>query len=193
MLRILAAPHLYVRHPIKGTVMSAFDLASGRDANNLMAHAKANPLDLSQLSADHTMTMVIWIVAIVVIIPVAWFALKIFLSLTVPERVSGIALFKQELKRRGIPYSHLPPQFFEDCVDWAIKISSLKERSSTVKRKAELVRSIESLAAMVDLWRNEPDSPMFITYGNQPSTYRTLFERYPLRASHETQDIEQSK
>jgi hypothetical protein len=158
-----------------------------------MAHAKANPLDLSQLSSDHTMTTVFWIAAIVVILVVAWFALKIILSFTVPERVSGIALFKQELKRRGIPYSHLPPQFFEDCVDWAIKISSLTGRSSAVNRKAELVRSIETLAAMVDLWRNEPNSPMFTAHGNQPGAYRTLFEKYPLRESPEAQNIAQSK
>lgn len=173
--------------------MSAFDLASDRDSKNLIAHAKANPLDLSQLSADHTMTTAIWIVAVVVILLIAWFALKVFVSFTVPERVSGIALLKQELKRRGIPYSQLPSQFFEECVDWAIKVSSLAGHSSAVKRKAELVRSIESLAAMVDLWRSEPDSPMFIAHGNQPSTYRALFEKYPLRDAPEPQSLDKSK
>ncbi len=169
--------------------MSAFDLASDRDSRNLIANAKANPLDLAQLSADHTMEMAIWIVALLAIIFFAWFVLKAFLSFTVPDRVSGIALFKQELKRRGVPYSHLPSQFFEECVAWAINVSSLTGQSSAVKRKAELVRSIESLAAMVDLWRSEPDSPMFIAHGNQPSTYRTLFEKYPLRDVREPESL----
>jgi hypothetical protein len=170
--------------------MSAFDLATDRDSKNQLEHAKANPIDLSQFSADNTMSTLIWIFATVAIILVVWFALKTLLAFAVPERVSGIALFKQELKRRGIPYSHLPPQFFEDCVGWAMKLSSLTGHASAVKRKAELVRSIESLAAMVDLWRTEPDSPMFVAHGNQPNTYRTLFERYPLGASVETQDVE---
>ena len=123
------------------------------------------------------MSYIAWVVAAIVIVAIVLFALTFF----VPQHVSGILLLKRELKQRGVPYEHLPDAFFEGCIDWADKLSGYTGHGTTVKKRAEFVRAIENLANMVQLWRREPDSPMFAVHGDRPSTYRTLFERYDLR------------
>lgn len=125
--------------------------------------------------------MWLWIPLILVAILVAWFLLKVALTFMVPEKISGTLLFKSELKKLGIPYQHLPKDFFVECVAWANKVSSVTGRHSTIERKAEFVKTIETLAHMVALWRREPDSPMFRPHENSRSTYSALFEKYELR------------
>lgn len=122
-----------------------------------------------------------WLALIIVATPIAWFLLKVALTFAIPERISGALLFKQELKKLGIPYEHLPNEFFAECVARADKVSSFTGYGSKLKKKAEYVRTLENLAQMVSLWRREPDSQMFASHGNAPSTYRTLFEKYDLR------------
>jgi len=127
------------------------------------------------------MSTVFWIAISVVALPIVWWLIKVATAFAVPQRVAGIALFKQELSKLGVPYAHLPTGFFEECIAWAERVSSITGRKSAIERKAEFVRSIESLAQMAYLWRTEPNSPMFAQHGSQPSSYRTLFEKYNLK------------
>jgi hypothetical protein len=121
----------------------------------------------------------LWVIIAVIGVLVAWWLFKIALSFVVPQRVSGIALLKQELARRRIPHAHLPHEFFEECVNWAERASAFSPGQSVVTRKAEFVRTIESLGYTIELWRNEPNSPIFSAFS--PGGYRALFEKYSLR------------
>ena len=125
------------------------------------------------------MTYAIWIGLAVVLLVVAVF----LFPLLVPKTTTGIALFKKELQKRAIPHSHLPDHFFHECIDFADKVSRFTGHGSTIKQRAEFVTTIETLADMVELWRRDPESPMFATHGGQQSTYRLLFERYDLRGA----------
>ena len=136
---------------------------------------------LGYFSQGEFMPTVFWIALALLVLPIAWWLIKVALAFAVPERYAGVALFKQELSKLGVPHAHLPPEFFDECITWAERVSSFTGRKSPIERKAEFVRSIESLAQMVHLWRTEPDSPMFAQYGPQPSSYRTLFEKYNLK------------
>jgi hypothetical protein len=136
---------------------------------------------LAYLSEGEFMSTVLWIAIALVSLPLAWWLLKVVTAFAVPQRLAGIALFKQELSKLGIPHAHLPSEFFEECIGWSERVSSFTGRKSAIERKAEFVRSIESLAHMVYLWRTEPNSPMFAQHGSQPSGYRTLFEKYNLK------------
>ena len=127
------------------------------------------------------MSTVVWAAIILAALPLAWWLLKVTLAFAVPQRVSGIMLLKQELTKRGVSHSQLPAEFFEECIAWCERVSSITGRRSELERKAEFVRSIESMSNMVDLWQKEPDSPMFAQHGSQPNTYRILFEKYNLK------------
>lgn len=116
----------------------------------------------------------LWIGLAIVLIAAAFF-------LFVPKRIAGIKLLKKELQKRGIPHSHLPEEFFTECIDWAERVAKFAGYGSTIKQRAEFVRAIETMANMVELWRRDPGSPMFATHGSKESSYRQLFERYDLQ------------
>ena len=120
-----------------------------------------------------------WLLALL-LIPIAWILLKVVTSFAIPQSVSGAALLKQELRKRGIPCENLSPAFYADCIEWAEGVAKVEGRGSALKRKASFVESLETIANMVQLWLQEPNSPMFKQYGNSPNTYRTIFERHKL-------------
>ena len=123
------------------------------------------------------MSIVLWIlVSIFVVFAIDVVALKCL----VPRNYTGALLLKTALRIRGVPYDHLPSEFFSECVQRARRLSEVIGRNP-ISRRAEFVSSIENLANMVDLWRREPDSPMFRTHGSHRSSYTTLFESYDLR------------
>ena len=127
------------------------------------------------------MTALLWIVGGLAGLFVAWFLLKAVLSFAVPERVSGLALLKQELKKNGTRYEHLPDAFFEECVEFAITVADGKARllgQGAVARKAELVGTIESIAYVADQWQRGTQSAA-LTGGD--NAYRNIFEKYELR------------
>lgn len=127
------------------------------------------------------MTTTLWLILAVLLVPVGWFVLKTIIAFSVPQSVTGTLLFKQELKKRNIPYQHLPPEFFAECVAWAERLSAFTGHGTVVKQKAEFVESLINLANMVELWRTEPNSPMFNQPNPSPSSYRSMFEKYDLR------------
>jgi hypothetical protein len=127
------------------------------------------------------LSTIVWLALLIVALPLAWWLVKVITAFAVPQRLAGIALFKQELHKLGVPHGHLPPEFFQECVAWCERVSSFPRKKSAIERKAEFVRSIESLAQMVLLWRREPESPMFAQHGSQANGYRALFEKYNLR------------
>jgi len=128
------------------------------------------------------MTTLYWIITVSILVPVAWWLGLLTLSFLVPEHVSGVALFKQELGKRGVQYAHLPPEFFNDCVEWAQKVANVVGivRRSRLARKAELVGALETIASMVVLWQQDPRDSMFKTYGATTNDYRAIFEKYDL-------------
>jgi hypothetical protein len=126
------------------------------------------------------MPIIVWIIAVILLLPVAWFVLKTVLAFAISEQITGVALLKQELRKHGVPYQHLPPEFFKECVEWVTMPSVFTEHNSKIKQKAEFVRSIESLANMIVLWRAEPNNSMFVSHSGKPSSYRKLFEKYQL-------------
>ena len=103
------------------------------------------------------------------------------LSLSVPHSVSGKALLQQELKKRGIPYQHLPPEFFAECVEKSERLAYVIPQEGSTKKKANFVENLVNYANMIERWRDEPNSPMFAEHGGKPNSYRVLFEKYDLR------------
>lgn len=65
------------------------------------------------------MDIVIWISGGAAIF-VAWWAIKIGLSMAVPPEVSGKALLKQELKRHGVDVARIPDRALEDIVQYCL-------------------------------------------------------------------------
>jgi hypothetical protein len=132
------------------------------------------------------MSTVVWIIVTVVALFVAWYALQGVLAFTIPKRITGTLLLKQELRKNGIQPDVLPAQFFSDCVRWADSVSmmagDLPMRGSPVAKRAEFVRAIENLARMAVLWRDDPDSKMFKSWGQSKNGYRELFEKYDFGA-----------
>ena len=124
-----------------------------------------------------------WWLLIVALIPLGLFVLKILLSFSVSQSLSGAALLKQELRKRGVPCDHLTPAFYAECIEWAERVAAVEGRGSVLKRKASFVESIESLANTAELWLHDPQSPMFTQFGNKPNTYRRIFERHNLRSA----------
>jgi hypothetical protein len=122
-----------------------------------------------------------WIAVIVLAIPVAWFLLKLVTSFAVPTSVSGALLLKKELQENGISTDNLPPAFYKECVTWAKGVSKVCA-NTPIARRAEFVRTLESLARTAALWVREPDGPMFKSYGSGKSFYRELFERFGVKA-----------
>ena len=131
------------------------------------------------------MSTPIWIISAIVVGAVALFLIRAFLAFAVPESVSGVALLKQELKKRNIPYAHLPQEFYTDCMAFAQKTASAKAlfsgNNTPLQRKAEFVKSIELLATLVEHWRRSPDDSTFSSFGGVPNVYRSIFEKYPLQ------------
>jgi len=129
------------------------------------------------------MNAFLWFVAAAIAIPLAWVLLKTVLAFTVPDKISGALLFKQELKRHGIPYEHLPDGFFTECVAWADELSSFIGYGSKLKKKAEFVKAIEHLAVMIALYRSNPSHYLFASSEGSSDTYREMFRKYDLRRS----------
>jgi hypothetical protein len=118
-----------------------------------------------------------WLLALL-LLPGAWFALKVITSFATPQSSSGAALLKQELRKRGVPCENLNAAFYAECIEWAERVAMVEGRGSTLKRKASFVESLETMADMAQLWVREPDSTMFKQHGNSPSMYRAIFERH---------------
>jgi hypothetical protein len=74
---------------------------------------------LGYFSQGEFMPTLFWIALAVIALPIAWWLIKVVTAFVVPQRIAGVALFKQELSKLGIPHSHLPPEFFEECIAWA--------------------------------------------------------------------------
>ena len=123
------------------------------------------------------MTWFWWLLALL-LLPVAWFALKVVTSFAIPHSVSGTALLKQELRKRGVPCENLSPEFYLECIAWAERVALVEGRGSPMKRKASFVESLETMANMAQLWMQEPNSPMFKQFGESPNTYGEIFARY---------------
>lgn len=121
------------------------------------------------------MSVFIWIFIIATIVCVAVF----IATYRVPIERSGALLMRKELRTRGIPVEHLPAEFYSECIIFAKNVSMLSG-TGTINQRAEFVRAIETLANMAELWRRNPSSPMFVSHGEKPSTYRSLFERYSI-------------
>jgi hypothetical protein len=131
------------------------------------------------------MTVLIWIVIGVLGVIAAFVALQAILGFAVPIRVSGAQLLKQELRKNWVRSDNLPAEFYEGCVIWAQHASGMVVdlRTSSLAKKAEFVRTIESIAQMAALWIAEPDSPMFKSWGAGENGYRALFAKYDLKAT----------
>ena len=119
-----------------------------------------------------------WWVAALVLLPAAWFVIKLLTSFAVPHSISGAALLKQELRQRGVPCEHLGPEFYAECIQWAERVAKVEGRGSVLKRKASFVESLETIANMAQLWIREPESGMFKQHAASPNTYRSIFERH---------------
>ena len=109
------------------------------------------------------MSVGLLILALVGAAVVAWWLFKVFLGFAVPEKVSGAALLKEELQKRGVPTERLPQQFYDECVEFASAVADVEGmvRRSRLARKGEFVKSIENLATMVSWWREDPKDSMF--------------------------------
>jgi hypothetical protein len=64
--------------------------------------------------------IVIWIVGGAIAFFVAWWAIKIGLSMAVPPEVSGKALLKQELKRHGVDVARIPDRALDEIVQYCL-------------------------------------------------------------------------
>lgn len=120
-----------------------------------------------------SMSAALWGVGVLVALALIWLALWL-----IPHKVSGDLFLKQELKKRNIPHERLPQEFFDECVQWAERLSSFTGHSSVIKKKAEFVYALENLANMLELWIKSTEDPMFQTHGETKNSYRVIFEKY---------------
>ncbi len=67
------------------------------------------------------MNTVFWIVGIAAALFIGWWALKIFLSVSVPPEVSGRAYLKQALKQRGVDVARIPDRAIDEIVQFCLK------------------------------------------------------------------------
>lgn len=118
----------------------------------------------------HALDTVVWILGGAIALFVAWWAIKIGLSMAVPPEVSGKALLKQELKRSGVNVARIPDQALDEIVQYCLDVArgtAMMSKLATHGRaedknwRANLVRQIQ---ANVPLIQN-------ITAGGQPSHY----------------------
>jgi hypothetical protein len=100
-----------------------------------------------------------WVALAIVGLFVAWWALKIVMSLAVPPEVSGRALLKQELKRGGVDVARIPDRAIDEIVQhclkaargiaWASSISPSYGRAEDKNWRANLVRQLEAHVPMI--------------------------------------------
>ena len=119
----------------------------------------------------------IWIIVGLIAIPALWWVTKVLTSFVVPVSSSGRAYLKQELRKRGIDPRQIPDACVDDFVDFAQKVSAFPGRSGAHFR-AEVVRTLDTIADLFILWRKSPDDSMFQQYGESKNYYREIFERY---------------
>lgn len=94
----------------------------------------------------------LWIVLAAVGLFVAWWVLKIVMSLAVPPEVSGRALLKQELKRRGVDVGRIPDRAIDEMVELSLRTAKTMARVSAGPDdrnwRANLVRYLQAHAAV---------------------------------------------
>ena len=128
------------------------------------------------------MTSWVWILIAIAAIPLALWIIKVATAFAVPLHITARAYLKQQLSKSGIDPRTVPEACIDDFVQFAMNSTSLAARSDTVKYRAEVVRILDMIAGLFLLWRNEPESPMFKSYGESKNSYREIFERYGIQS-----------
>jgi len=125
------------------------------------------------------MTTMYWIVGLVIGTPIAWFLLKILLSVVVSPERSGLALLNQELKARG---KRVPDRALNEIVTRQIHVArgmaaiSSFTGSEDKNWRANLARLLENDAAIIAALiegGSEMNSPAYQKYsGHARSAWR---------------------
>jgi len=122
-----------------------------------------------------------WVLVAIIAAPVAWWVLCVATSILVPAEVSGKAYLKQALVQRGIDLRTIPEACIDDFVTFSIKTSSFFGTVKGAKLRAEVVRSLDMIAALFTLWKQNPNDSMFQEHGLGTNPYREIFERHGVR------------
>ena len=101
----------------------------------------------------------LWVVLGLVGFVVAWWVLKIVLSMAVPPEVSGRALLKQQLKRGGVDVARIPDRAIDEIVQhclsaargiaWASSISPSYGRAEDKNWRANLVQQLQAHVPLI--------------------------------------------
>jgi hypothetical protein len=123
-----------------------------------------------------------WVLVALVAAPVAWWLLRVATSFLVPLEASGKAYLKQALVQRGIDPRTIPEACIDDFVAFSIKTSSFLGTVKGARLRAEVVRSLDMIAALFSLWKQNPSDSMFQEHGLGKNPYREIFERHGVRS-----------
>lgn len=122
----------------------------------------------------------ILIIGLIVGLPVLWFIFTSAIGFLAPQSYTGPRYLKQQLKKKGIAYQHLPDEFFIDCVTFAEQISRVEGYGSVIKKKKSFVKGLDNMVNMTRWWIDDPNDSMFKDMGEKNS-YRKIFEKYQFK------------
>ena len=124
------------------------------------------------------MTTFFYIVTALIVLSLAWFALKLTIGVLMPLEESGYAYLQQLLKRMGIN-ELVTPACLRECVAESTRFATLINRDSGSKAKArlEMAGELNVYADMLCIWIRGNDS--FVNPEQQ--RYKKVFQKHGVR------------
>lgn len=139
---------------LRGVPMSSI-LPPNPNATSVPPGRVATPY---QQFLDQLQEPYVWIPLVVIGLLVAWWIVKLVLSIAVPAQVSGRAFLKQNLKRRGVDIGRIPEGAIDEIVQYCIQGAqsiaaahklAFRGNARDKNWRANLVRQLQAVAPMI--------------------------------------------
>jgi len=116
-----------------------------------------------------------YIAVAIVLIPIAWWLVKVALGFTVPLETTARAYLGQVLKRMGL-FQFVPPGCVDECANDAVAFARNSAKYFGKNLRTETVEQLELHADMLRLWVRS-DDPFSDRHKEH---YRAIFQKYSL-------------
>jgi len=116
-----------------------------------------------------------YVAVALVLIPVAWWLIKVALGFALPLETTARAYLGQVLKRMDL-FQFVPPGCVDECANDAVAYARRSAKVFGKNLRTEMVEQLELHADMLRLWVRS-DDPFTDSYKEH---YRAIFQKYSL-------------